>query len=236
VRHGNIDLGHVHESTFFIKRGGPAVLLLGGRAWQVTHLDWDRRVAYVAPSEVHGKSRWIGGGQPLKFELCQAVRSILASSEADPEWSPRAIEALREVRGDFGWVDERSTHLVVDAKAGAARWWTFAGGLANAMLAERLEAALHVTVRHDNLAIRIADVITSHDFRAAIAAIRSDPPTAGSVELTEAALKAVKFSDSVPEDLIVSMLRERLSDRRSVEDTLQRQLVVVNEFATTRTA
>lgn len=228
VKHGNTDLGYVHETTFFVKRDGPAVLLLGGRAWQVTHLDWDRRVAYVAPSEVHGKSRWLGGGQPLRFELCQSIRSVLAMSDEEPEWSPRAIEAIREMRQEFGWLDEGSTQMVMDAKAGVTRWWTFAGGLANAMLAERLAASLAVTVKHDNLAVRISDVITSRDFHDALESLRHDPPKVGAVEVTEEALKSVKFADCVPEELTVAMLRERLSDHRSVETTLATQLTVVN--------
>ena len=228
VKHGNTDLGYVHETTFFVKRDGPAVLLLGGRAWQVTHLDWDRRVAYVAPSEVHGKSRWLGGGQPLRFELCQSIRAVLAMSDDEPEWSPRAIEAIREMRQEFAWLDEGSTQVVMDAKAGVTRWWTFAGGLANAMLAERLAASLAATVKHDNLAVRIADVITSRDFHDALETLLRDPPKAEAVEVTEEALKSVKFADCVPEELTVAMLRERLSDHRSVQTTLATQLTVVN--------
>jgi ATP-dependent Lhr-like helicase len=228
VKHGNTDLGSVHETTFFVKHDGPVVLLLGGRAWQVTHLDWDRRVAYVAPSEVHGKSRWLGGGQPLRFELCQSIRAVLAISDEEPEWSPRAVEAIREMRQEFAWLDEDSTQVVMDAKAGVTRWWTFAGGLANAMLAERLAASLALTVKHDNLAVRIADVITSRDFHDALESLRSDPPKAGAVVVTEEALKSVKFADCVPEELTVAMLRDRLSDQRSVQVTLATQLTVVN--------
>jgi ATP-dependent Lhr-like helicase len=226
VKHGNAALGFVHETTFFVKRDGPAVLLLGGRAWQVTHLDWDRRVAYVAPSEVHGKSRWLGGGQPLRFELCQSIRSVLATFEAEPEWSPRAIEAVREMRQNFAWLDERSTQLVIDSKAGATRWWTFAGVLANAMLAEHLAAALTVAVKHDNLSVRIADVITLRDLQEALEATRRDASSYG--EVTEDALKSVKFAKFVPEELVMSMLRERLSDPDAVRRVFSGPVVQQN--------
>lgn len=230
VKHGNTDLGFVHETTFFVKHEGPTVLLLGGRGWQVTHLDWQRRVAYVAPSDVHGKSRWLGGGQPLRFELCQSIRAVLATSGAESEWSARAIEALREMREEFAWLgDQSSTQLVIDAKAGVTRWWTFAGGLANAMLAERLGAALGVTVKHDNLAVRILDVVTSSDFHDAHGAIRRDPPKPGAAQVTEEALKSVKFADCVPEELLVSMLRERLADGPAVHDVVARHLVVMSD-------
>lgn len=226
VKHGNTDLGYVHETTFFVKRDGPAVLLLGGRGWQVTHLDWDRHIAYVSPSEIHGRSRWLGGGQPLHFQLCQSIRSVLATAAVEPEWSTRAVEAIREMRQEFAWLDEHSTQLVIDPKAGVTRWWTFAGGLANAMLAEHLASTLGIPVKHDNLAVRIADVITSHAFHEAIEAVRRDPPQSGAVEVTEETLKSVKFADCVPEELVVSMLRERLSDGPSVAAVLRQSVIV----------
>ncbi|HEX7718831.1 MAG TPA: hypothetical protein VF389_03410 [Woeseiaceae bacterium] len=82
---------------------------------------------------MHGKSRWLGGGPPLRFELCQSIRSVLAMSDDEPEWSPRAIETIREMTQELAWLDEGSTQVVMDAKAGVTRWWTFAGGLANAI-------------------------------------------------------------------------------------------------------
>ena len=46
VLHGRHELGSVDESTFLGRRDdGPPVLLLAGRAWRVTHLDWKRRRA-----------------------------------------------------------------------------------------------------------------------------------------------------------------------------------------------
>jgi ATP-dependent helicase Lhr and Lhr-like helicase len=228
VKHGNTDLGYVHETTFFVKRDGPTVLLLGGRSWQVTHLDWDRRVAYVAPSDVRGKSRWLGGGQPLSFELCQSIRTVLATSDVEPEWSPRAVEALREVRQEFAWLDEASTHLVNDVRAGITRWWTFAGGLANAMLAERFAASVGVTVKHDNLAVRIADMTALRDFQGELQRMGRDLPRHGAVEASEEVLKSVKFADCVPEELVVSMLRQRLSDSEAVEYVIGRAVVQHN--------
>ena len=72
VLHGRRELGFVDESTFLAKReDGPPVLLLAGRAWRVSHLDWKRRRAYVEPAEDVGRSRWRGEGQ---FLVARAVR------------------------------------------------------------------------------------------------------------------------------------------------------------------
>lgn len=58
VRHGRQELGSVDQTTFMGKREGPRVLLLGGRAWRVTNLDWGRRIASVEATEETGRSRW----------------------------------------------------------------------------------------------------------------------------------------------------------------------------------
>ena len=39
VMSGQKELGNVHESTFFRKEEGPAILVLAGRSWKTTHLD-----------------------------------------------------------------------------------------------------------------------------------------------------------------------------------------------------
>ena len=227
VRHGNADLGYVHETTFFVKSEGPVVLLLGGRGWQVTHLEWDRRVVYVTPSDVQGKSRWLGAGQPLRFELCRAMRDVLIGEVPEEEWSPRATDALTELRNGFEWVSEESTHLVIDPRSGVTTWWTFAGSLGNAMLAGRLANELGLVVRHDNLALRIPEVLSAKYVREAVNAIRHNPPATGATQLIDDALEAIKFSDCVPRQFIESMLKERLADRAALDAVLASGINVV---------
>ncbi|HEX7376908.1 MAG TPA: DEAD/DEAH box helicase [Pirellulales bacterium] len=70
VLHGRQELGFVDELTFLGKREGPRILLLGGRSWRVTHVDWQRKTAYVEAAEGPGKSRWAGTGPGLGFRLC----------------------------------------------------------------------------------------------------------------------------------------------------------------------
>lgn len=47
VLHGRQELGYVDEMTFLGRHENQHTLLLGGRAWLVNHVDWQRRVAYV---------------------------------------------------------------------------------------------------------------------------------------------------------------------------------------------
>ena len=134
---GRKELGFVHESTFFKRDDGPAVLLLAGRCWRATHLDWRRRIAHVEPTDQSGKSRWLGEGQFLGYRVCQAIRDTLAEDAVEPYWSRRSVARFGELREEFPWVRSDSTALVRNTD-GEVRWWTFAGGVANTILAHQL--------------------------------------------------------------------------------------------------
>ena len=41
VRHGRTELGLVHPLSFQVRRDGPVVLLLAGRSWEVSYVDWE---------------------------------------------------------------------------------------------------------------------------------------------------------------------------------------------------
>ena len=99
VRHGRTELGLVHPLSFLVRRDGPVVLLLAGRSWEVTHVDWDRRVACVKATTGKGRSRWIGQGIPLSFDLCRAIRRVLDEGTLEVRLSRRARTKLDEIRG-----------------------------------------------------------------------------------------------------------------------------------------
>ena len=133
VRQGRTELGLVHPISFQLRRDGPVVLLLAGRSWEVSHIDWHHRIAYVKASAERGRSRWIGRGVPLSFDLCRALRRVLVEGSLDINVSKRARMKLEELQRGFSCVDTAGTVLVRD-QAGTSHWWTFAGLRANANL------------------------------------------------------------------------------------------------------
>jgi len=150
VMSGQKELGNVHESTFYRKEEGPTILVLAGRSWKTKHLDWKRRIAYVEPTDEKGRSRWLGEGQMLSHAVCQSIRRILACDEDDPTWSRRAAQQFTELRDEHPWVSADATSLVHQPN-GEIRWWTFAGGIANALLADTLKN--NCDVKGDNLSL-----------------------------------------------------------------------------------
>jgi ATP-dependent Lhr-like helicase len=61
---------------------GPRRLLLGGRSWQVTYIDWKRRRCFVEPADSGGRARWTSMGLVgTSFELTRAMREVLLGSD-----------------------------------------------------------------------------------------------------------------------------------------------------------
>jgi ATP-dependent Lhr-like helicase len=214
---GRTELGRVHESTFLLSRGGDPVLLLAGRSWRVTHVDWTRREAFVEAAREGGKSRWVGSGQPLHFRLCRAVRRVLAGSAAENGWSRRARERVTALRTDFDWLDEAGTVLVRDGSRKTV-WWTFAGQLANGALSQGLTGQGRGGASGGNLSITVVDEGRGLDD--ALGALGRSEATDFAVAVSDDAIRQVKFSECLPRDLAARSLSARLADAESVAAVL----------------
>ena len=211
VRFGSKDVGRVDPASFQLAREGAAVLLLGGRPWRVTQLDWKERIAWVEPATETGRSLWLGSGAPLSFEVCQSIREVLLDRSSVPGLTKRGTEALQSAVALFPVLSSDSTTLVQEAPE-KVRWWTFAGLRANAALAERLsEQGLSVTSR-DNFGITLRET-SALRVAQALDRLRSGPVDASPSALAVEALDGMKFAECVPTGLALGMLRSRLSDR-----------------------
>ena len=139
VRHGATELGYVDPMAVQRQRDGPTVLLLGGRSWKVTAVDWSKRTVSVEPTDDRGKSRWLGTSRWLGFEVCQAMRRVLLrEGDAELGLSKRGTQQLEEVRDLITAPERQGSLLLEHLPSGRLRWWTFAGGAVNSALALRL--------------------------------------------------------------------------------------------------
>ncbi|HUY32650.1 MAG TPA: DEAD/DEAH box helicase [Pirellulales bacterium] len=221
VLHGRQELGFVDELTFLGKQDGPRTLLLGGRAWRVTHVDWRRKVAYVEASEDRGRTRWKGSGQGLGYRLSQAIKNVLASQESPNWWSQRAQEQLRQLRGEFAWLRSDGTVALGQAD-GESEWWTFAGFRANACFVPALASATRSRVTYDSFTLRFASHLVLADIERGIEAVRTIPADQLLPHVDEAALDGLKFNECLPKDLGLHVLQVRTLDRAALE-LVQRQ-------------
>jgi len=219
VHHGRTELGLVHPLSFQVRRDGPVVLPLAGRSWEVSHVDWKRRVAYVKATTEKGRSRWIGPGIPLRFDLCRAIRRVLDEGTLDVRFSRRARTKLDAIRKSFSWVDATGTVVVRDT-TGARRWWTFAGLRANITLGELIGTLRLPAFRDDNLSIRLRDGVGVEELRRRLDAVEVET-TEEAFPVSDEAVDALKFSACLPKELAVRTLRERGSDPTAVSTCLQ---------------
>ncbi|HQU42804.1 MAG: ATP-dependent helicase [Planctomycetia bacterium 21-64-5] len=216
VLHGRQELGFVDELTFLGKQEGPRILLLGGRSWRVTHVDWQRKTAYVEAAEEPGKSRWAGTGPGLGFRLCQAIKQVLASDGMNGRWSQRAQQRLAEIRHDFAWLKGDASAVVLNPQ-GQVEWWTFAGHRANATLVPALSQATHSSLTHDSFTLRFAQGVSLTDVEQAILELRSRDIAELMPVVDERAVEWLKFADCLPAELALHILQARMQDPRGVE-------------------
>ncbi len=225
VLHGRRELGFVDELTFLGKQDGPRVLLLGGRAWRVVHIDWQRRIAHVEPSEERGRTRWKGTGPGLSFRLCQAIKRVLAGDDSRAWWSRRAKDQIHEIRAQFPWIRAEGTALVSNQDNGVA-WWTFAGQRTNASLAPVLAEASKGSLVSEDFTLVYENPIPVEVVERAIAKLRDRDSSEFLPNIDPEAVEGLKFSACLPMELAVQALRTRSQDRAGLAHILREKTMV----------
>jgi ATP-dependent Lhr-like helicase len=223
VLYGRQELGTVDELTFCEKKDGPMALLLGGRAWMVNYIDWQRRIAHVEPTEFRGRSRWKGEGRALSYVLCQAINGILASDGESGTWSRRSCDRMQEVRQGYAWASHDETVVLLGGPEGA-ELWTFAGLRANASLAAGLSAMVGCKTEHDNFSISFDAALDSVAVGDAINALKASQVETMQPLVDERAVEGLKFSDCLPHSIAKVMLERRLRDNLGIASVLARKI------------
>lgn len=154
VRYGQTEVGRVHPLSFRRADTEYDPILLGGRSWRVTSIEWQRRIAHVVPDPRPGKSRWRGDARALDGTLCRAIRSVVAGVTVPARLTRRGEAEMASLRELFCWANEGATSVVTDGED--VRWWTFAGLRANAQLADELGDLTRGSRSRDNLSIQLA--------------------------------------------------------------------------------
>ena len=207
---GRRELGFVDELTFLGKREGTVVLLLGGRAWRVQHVDWSHRVAYVEPSDDLGRSRWKGGGRGLSYFVAQAIKRVLTDRKDRDCWTERARHQMEALRSQFEWLSTEGSVIMDDGAK--LTWWTFAGAGANAPLAAGLGDTIQSAISYDSFAVYFDQHATKSILQDGLRELQTRRPESLLPRIDEAAIQGLKFSECLPTDIARQMLQRRLQD------------------------
>ena len=218
VRHGRSEIGLVPDDVLLIRSPGasnePRVLLLAGKSWLVTSIDWKRRIVTVEPSDQPGVARWMGGGGHVGAAVARGVRDVLAGDDpAGITVSRRAASALAEQRSERLWVKTGTTAVVTD-ESGRTRWWTFAGGRANLWLAAAIAPLRTQVSAVDGLSIALDQGATAAAVRNLLDAADWDALTLADW-VSDEAVEQLKFADTLPHELAIAEVTERLRDDAS---------------------
>jgi ATP-dependent Lhr-like helicase len=197
-RHGNAEVGYIDPTVL---TGGQEnrLILLAGRSWRVTGVEWSRMTVWLEPAREGGKARWMGGARSLSGDICQGIRAVLAQGAPDRvTLSQRAKAALEFLREDL--CISPGTHFITSSRGdGTVRTWTFAGTRANRSLA-RAATAAGDKVRFDALSVHCPISLLS-------------PAPAARLDLTDEELgtlaKGIKFSSCLPRSLLAETVTAR---------------------------
>ncbi|MFD9615996.1 DEAD/DEAH box helicase [Streptomyces virginiae] len=209
---GRTEIGTTDPSLLTEEVAGPRRLLLAGRSWQVTYIDWSRRRCFVEPVDGGGRARWAGLGlaRATSYELTRAVREVLLGVTPQVALTRRAENALALTR-------ERNAKLVhpersVIVRGGHdtnVRWWTWGGYRANATLAASLGSAADPLQRPNAAYLRLREDITPQEWAKA-RKVAGEQLCLPAVDFR--ALSGLKFSAALPPRLAEATLAARLAD------------------------
>jgi len=230
VVHDGAEIGSV--DAFFLQQadtGGPVQFTLAGRAWQVERVGWRQGICVVAPASGGAPPRWQGTPRLLHRPLCEAMRAVLCAPEdaapARHRWTRRATERLARIRAEHAHLDLAADPQPLEPEGPRLRWWTFAGGRANNLLAAALRAQLGERVSVSNLHVTLADGAASSDVavRRALQNTVVDDALAARAAPDLARGRLSKFERCLPDSLARALTARALTDRTGAQAVLDRQ-------------
>ncbi|MEU5381735.1 DEAD/DEAH box helicase [Streptomyces sp. NPDC005968] len=212
VLSGRTEIGTTDPVLLTDEVVGPRRLLLAGRSWQVTYIDWSRRRCFVEPVESGGRARWGGVGltRTSSYELTRAARDILLGATPPVRLTRRAESALARVRDESAeFVYRDGTVIMRGGRDTNVRWWTWAGYRANATLAATLSTIADPLQRPTDTYVRMREDITPQEWKKETAdAVRHLCLPA----VDARALAGLKFNAALPPRLAEATLAARLAD------------------------
>ena len=197
-KHGNAEVGYI-DPTVLTGEQENRLILLAGRSWRVTGVEWSKKTVWLEPAKEGGKARWMGGARSLSREVCQGIRTVLAEGAPDlVALSQRAKTALQFLRDDMS-ISPGMHFIASRPDEATVRTWTFAGTRANRTFA-RNAAGAGSKVKFDALSVQAPASLLV-------------PAQGERLELTDDELsvfaETIKFSSCLPRSLLAETVVAR---------------------------
>jgi len=203
-RFGSAEVGYIDPTMLTGDKEG-RLILLSGKSWRITDVDWNKRLVWLEPAREGGKARWTGSGRTLSREIAQGIlRGLQQGVGAHTVISRRARGQIEQIMEDVPDAPMGSSFSITRTDAGGARLWTFAGTRANRTTARQIQSLVEVR-RVDAVGLDLKTPI-------ALGSLRADILTSEMVltdsEIGELA-KSVKFSECLPPTELVQVIQLR---------------------------
>lgn len=220
---GRNEVGTIGTDLLTQEVAGPRVLLLGGRSWQVTHVDWERRRCFVEPVDGGGQAKWSGLSGGLSYDITRGMRDvILGRLPAGVLFTERATRTLADLRARYSDNADPERLIVRLPDDAAGRWWTWAGTAANRSLQASLPKLVDPRQKLDEKSVRLLPGVSVAEFGDAVAAVEWRDP------LVDAnAVRGLKFSAALPLDLAVATLGARIGDLTAAQTVFMEKRSIV---------
>ena len=180
----------------------------------------------MRPADSSGRSRWLGQGRALSFELCRVVRDLLVDDVIDSLWSKRAIGEITAVRHETEIARPDRTVVECDPRHERTRWWTFVGLKGNSSLAARLASTQETTRPFDNYWVEVPGIFGPAELEQSL---RHRGSNSDHIPDTRAKPPArVKFWECLPPEFQLEFLNCRFTDATSGEAALAEQRVYLD--------
>jgi len=203
-RFGSAEVGYIDPTMLTGDKEG-RLILLSGKSWRITDVDWNKRLVWLEPVKEGGKARWTGSGRTLSREIAQGIlRGLQQGVGAHTVISRRARGQIEQIMEDVPDAPMGSSFSITRTDAGGARLWTFAGTRANRTTARQIQSLVEVR-RVDAVGLDLKTPI-------ALGSLRADILTSEMVltdsEIGELA-KSVKFSECLAPTELVQVIQLR---------------------------
>lgn len=215
-RFGTVEVGYI-DPTMLTGKMEDRLILLAGKSWRITDVDWKRQTVWLDPAKEGGKARWTGSGRTLSREIAQGIlRALRQGTGEHTVISKRARIEIDQIIEDVPDAGNNGALSATRTDSGVSRLWTFAGTRANRTLAKQIQSLVEVR-RIDAIGLDLKTPIDPSEL--------SDELLTTEIQFSsdevEDLAKPIKFSECLPASLLVQIVRmrqfESASDKTHVD-------------------
>lgn len=203
-RFGNVEVGFI-DPTMLAGEKEVRLILLAGKSWHITDVDWKRQTVWLEPAKEGGTARWMGSGRTLSRDIAQGIFAALHEGAGIHTLiSKRARLEIEEILEFIPETCGTAGLAIVKNQSGGARLWTFGGTRANRTIAKTIQPNAEIR-RVDALGLDLKSTIETKGLSTEFSVSNLQ----FSLDEIKERSKAIKFADCLPASLLIEIIRMR---------------------------